>query len=92
MKLKYQKGTLVLEGDYNVPYAKWDDRSKCYRAQALYYKEIIEYLEASDISYEDNVLDLIPCPDLFSNIKLRGYQQKAMEKWLKEKKEQEKKD
>ncbi len=86
MKLTYHKGTILIYGKYNVPYSKWDYRSKCYRALALYYREIIEYLENSKIPYEDEVLNLIPCPRLITHINLREYQREAMERWLKFKK------
>ena len=86
MRLSYHKGTILIDGEYSLPYTKWDNRAKCFRAQALYYKDIIEYLENSKISYEDKVLDLIPCSDLASNIKLRGYQKEALERWVKQKK------
>ncbi len=86
MKLTYHKGTLLIHGEYSVPYSKWDPRAKNYRAQALFYKDIIDYLENSNISYEDNVLDLVPCNELVSNVKLRDYQDEALEQWLKQKK------
>lgn len=86
MKISYQKGTLLINGDYHIPNTRWDTRSNCYRAQALYYNDIIDYLHQSDIHYEDKVLDLIPCPELSSTIHLRPYQKKAMDRWLHQKK------
>jgi len=86
VKLVYHKGTILIYGKYSIPYAKWDYRSKCYRALALYYRDIIEYLENSKIVHEDNVLNLIPCPQLSTNINLRNYQKEAIERWLKFKK------
>ncbi len=86
MKLTYHKGTILLKGDYSIPNTKWDVRSGCYRSQALYYRDITEYLEKSGISYEDSVLDLIPCPDLSCTATLRGYQKDALEQWLLQKK------
>ena len=82
MEITYHKGTILLRGDYSLPNTKWDSRSGCYRSQALYYRDIIEYLEKSGISYEDSVLDLIPCPDLACKVTLRNYQEKALEQWL----------
>lgn len=86
MELLYHKGTIRIEGNYNTPYAKWDKKGNCYRAEALYYKDIINYLEHSDIQCEDRVLDLIPCPHFSSNINLRDYQNEALERWLIQKK------
>ncbi|MEA3457590.1 MAG: DEAD/DEAH box helicase family protein [Candidatus Thermoplasmatota archaeon] len=82
MKLTYYKGTILLKGDYSIPNTKWDVRSGCHRSQALYYRDIIEYLEKSGISYEDSVLDLIPCPDLSCKATLRDYQKRALEQWM----------
>ena len=82
MKLTYHKGTILLKGDYIIPNTKWDARSGCHRSQALYYRDIIEYLEKSGISYEDSVLDLIPCPDLSCKATLRDYQKRALEQWM----------
>ncbi|HEC88685.1 MAG TPA: DEAD/DEAH box helicase [Thermoplasmata archaeon] len=84
MKLSYNKGTILVYGNYSIPNTRWDSRSGCYRAQALYYRDIVKYLEESGIFYEDNVLDLISCPHLKSNVKLRDYQKEAMQRWLKQ--------
>ena len=86
MILKYYKGTILIEGDYNVPNSKWDSKTKCFRAEALHYRDIIEYLENSKIQYKDLVLDLISCPEFTSKVKLRAYQKKAVEQWFVQKK------
>ena len=82
MKLVYHKGTILVYGNYAIPNTKWDERAGCYRAPAMFYRDIVEYLKASSIPYEDNVLDLISSPHLTSNIKLRPYQKEAVERWL----------
>ena len=82
MKLIYHKGTIIEEGEYSLPNTVWDDRIKSYRAQALYYREIVEYLNNSKIHFEDHILDLIPCPHLSSAVKLRDYQKEAMNRWV----------
>lgn len=86
MRLLFDKGTIIIEGENNILHAKWDERINKYRAEALYYREIIEYIEKTDLPYEDNVLDLVPCPFLSSTIKLRKYQKDALEKWFHNKK------
>lgn len=86
MELLFHKGTIRIEGNYGNPYAKWDKRANCYRAGALYYKDLIEYLENSNIQFEDRVLDLISCPHFSSKVKLRDYQNEALERWLIQKK------
>jgi superfamily II DNA or RNA helicase len=51
---------------------------------AISYRDIIDYLERSNIDFSDDVLDLIPCPLLESSIRteLRKYQQDALDSWL----------
>ncbi len=82
MYLSYHRGTILVRGDYSLPNTVWDSRSRCYRAQALYYRDLIRYLDDSGISYKDEVLDLIPTPILSSKIKLRSYQKEAMDRWM----------
>ncbi len=85
MLLQFYKGTLQLHGEYHIPHTSWDERSHTYRAQALYYRDIITYLKESSIDYIDNVLDLVPCPDLQFEIELRDYQKEALAQWLRDK-------
>ena len=85
-KLIYEKGTIRIEGDAHIPLAKYDFRSKCYRALAFRYRDIIDYLESSNITYTDEVLDLIPTPIFNAEIELRDYQQQAVDRWMEDKK------
>ncbi|KYK30963.1 MAG: helicase [Theionarchaea archaeon DG-70-1] len=85
MLLQFYKGTIQLQGQYHIPNTSWDERSHTYRAQALYYREIITYLKKSDIDYIDDVLHLIPCPELHFSVELRDYQKEALQMWLKDK-------
>ena len=82
MNITYHKGTLLLNGDYNIPNTRWDARSRCYRAQAMYYRDILYYLKHSRIPYDDTVLELIHCPELYAPLRLRGYQKTATERWM----------
>jgi len=86
MELVFHKGTILGKGEYNLPHGKWDSRTNSFMAQAIHYRDIIDYLENSEIECKDNVLDLIPCPELNTNIELRDYQQKAVDNWVKQKK------
>ncbi|TFG26896.1 MAG: DEAD/DEAH box helicase [Promethearchaeota archaeon] len=86
MKIIFDKGTITIDEMLNLSYGTWDSRVKKYRAEALYYRDVLEYLEQAGVSYEDNVLDLIPCPFFSSTIKLRNYQKDAKEKWFHNKK------
>jgi len=64
IKLTYDKGTILIKGDMRLPNTTWDPRSNAYRAMAIYYRDIIDYLERSKIDFLDNVLNLIPSPYL----------------------------
>jgi len=86
MRLIFDKGTITIDEKINVPYFKWDKRVNKYRSEALHYPEILEHLKYSKFTFEDNVLDLIPCPFLSSTIKLRNYQKDALKKWFHNKK------
>jgi len=87
MKLKYEKGTVRLEGEYNLPHGKWDSRegSQSQRAQGFRYSDIVDYLDNSSLEYEDEVLNLIPCPDLSCDVELRNYQEESLNRWLSDK-------
>ncbi len=80
--LTYDRGTILIKGNIRVPNATWDSRNNCYRALALHYRDIIEYLKNSKIDFHDRVLNLIPCPELKCDIKLRDYQRKALDSWI----------
>jgi superfamily II DNA or RNA helicase len=88
VKLSYDNGTIIVTGTAHVPFASIDPRTKYMRAQALYYRNIVEYLKQSEISYDDYVLDLMPSPNMLidnknSHLALREYQQKALDNWTK---------
>jgi superfamily II DNA or RNA helicase len=92
--LKYDSGTIIISGIGHIPYSTYDSRSGVFRAQALYYQNIVDYLKQSELSYEDRVLDLIPSPPILTDpklahqngISLRDYQTYALESWLRAKK------
>ena len=81
VNLYYDKGSIVISGINQIPYALIDPRTKQFRAQAFYYQDIITYLQNSGIQYENNVMDLIPIPNLkIENVELslRSYQKKQL--------------
>ncbi len=80
--LLFDKGTLLVKGEIRVPYTSYDPRMKAFRAQALHYGEIIEYLKESKIKYEDKASDMVPCPELRSTVDLRGYQHESLRRWM----------
>src|SRR5207244_4946577 len=84
--LSYDKGTILVRSDAKVPYSTWDDRIRAFRAQALYYREIVEFLSKSDLSsVNDGVEDMPPYPDIMKcrTVVMRGYQKRALEAWAK---------
>ncbi|MHA1607130.1 MAG: DEAD/DEAH box helicase family protein [Candidatus Freyarchaeota archaeon] len=81
IRLEYDKGTIVIRG-MQVPNSRWDDRVNAYRALAMYYRDIVDYLKASKIRFEDRVLDLVPCPALRLNLELKDYQEDAVRAWV----------
>ena len=85
MRLDFERGTIAVEGDDSlVPHTTWDERANTDRALGFRYREIKDYLDTSEVEYEDNVLNLVPSPELTSEIELRGYQQQALNRWLSE--------
>ena len=82
MELSYNRGTILIRGDVRIPNSTWDERSKRFRAMALHYNDIVDYLKNSKVVFTDNVLDLLPCPELRSNLTLRDYQQQALDAWI----------
>jgi superfamily II DNA or RNA helicase len=82
MKLTFDKGTIQIQGDVRVPNCIWDERTRTFRAMALYYVDIINFLKRSCFEFEDKVLNLLPCPELESGIVLRDYQNQALDAWI----------
>lgn len=85
MELTFNQGTIVVRGNVRIPNSSWDERSKTFRAMALHYKDIVDYLNNSCIDFIDTVFDLVPCPEfqIQNNIILRDYQKKAIDEWSK---------
>ncbi|MGH9917259.1 MAG: DEAD/DEAH box helicase, partial [Nitrososphaerales archaeon] len=81
--LSYDKGTILIRSDAKVPYSTWDDRVRAFRAQGLYYREILEFLKKSELStIKDSVEDLPPCPELkCRTVTMRGYQKRSLGAW-----------
>ncbi len=82
MKLTFERGTILIKGNARVPNSTWDERSKAFRTMALNYKDTIDFLKTSCFDCDDYVLNLILCPELQSNIKLRDYQKQALDAWV----------
>jgi superfamily II DNA or RNA helicase len=82
MELTFDHGTILINGDIRVPNSTWDERARAFRAVALYYKDIIDFLKTSGFDFRDDVLDLVPCPELQSSVVLRDYQKQALDAWI----------
>ncbi len=80
--LRFDRGSLVIHGEVGTPYGQWDPRVGAFRAMALYYPEILAYLERSHMPYSDEVADPPPVPTLSCQVKLRPYQKAALDAWL----------
>ena len=50
-ELIYDKGTILLNGDFHTPYAVFDPRINRYRALGIHYPEIIDYFKRNKIDY-----------------------------------------
>lgn len=79
VRLEYYRGTVVIRGDVYVPFATYD--GKAYRALAVKYRDIVEFLRRNGIRFEDRVMDPLPIPPLKLRRELRPYQSEAVEAW-----------
>jgi superfamily II DNA or RNA helicase len=80
-RLWFDKGTLLLNGAVGTPYGKWDPRSNCYRIRACHYRDVLDYFRESNLCVEDVVSNLPPSEQLQGNVKLRSYQNEALDRW-----------
>lgn len=81
IRLAYDKGTILVFGNVRVPGSVWDSRAGAYRAPAILYRDIKAYVASSGFSCRDDVLDLVPCPELAMKTVLRDYQERAVLAW-----------
>jgi superfamily II DNA or RNA helicase len=80
--LRYDKGSLLVEGEVGTPYGRWDPRVGAFRSMALHYPEILEYLDRSRLPYRDEVANPVLIPTLESDVELKPYQKEALEAWM----------
>jgi len=80
--LRYDRGSLLIRGEVGTPYGQWDPRVGGFRALAMYYPEVLTYLERSRMVYRDEVANPPPVPILSCGVELRPYQQEALNAWL----------
>ena len=81
VRLWFDRGTLLLDGDVSTPYGKWDPRVGSFRIKAMHYRDVLAYLKESRIALEDDVVELPPVEALKSAVVLRSYQNEALRRW-----------
>lgn len=84
--LIFHEGTIILqnfEQDTEPPFFLWDSRSKQWRAKAIYYAEIIDWLRSNGISFDDRAIKVVRLDlKLRMELALRPYQKQAVTAWL----------
>jgi superfamily II DNA or RNA helicase len=81
LRLRFDRGTLLLSGEVGTPYGKWDPRVGCFRIKAMHYRDAVAYLKESKIPYVDEVPELPPLQTMKSAVELRSYQNDALNNW-----------
>ncbi len=51
--LRYDRGSLLIEGEVGTPYGRWDPWVGAFRAMALHYPEVLKYLDRSRLPYRN---------------------------------------
>lgn len=82
IRLSFDRGSIVVNGDVATPYSHWDPRIGAFRAMALFYTEIKSFLKNSGVPFVDDVPALLPIPCLKSKLNLRPYQENAFKAWI----------
>ncbi|MFQ6075980.1 MAG: DEAD/DEAH box helicase [Candidatus Bathyarchaeia archaeon] len=80
--LRYDRGSLLIHGEVGTPYGQWDPRVAAFRAMAVYYPEVLAYLERSRLVYQDEAANPPPIPTLSCGVELRPYQRAALDAWF----------
>ncbi len=80
--LFYEKGTVVVKGSVAVPHARFDDRINAFRALAMYYRDIVDFLKSSRISFVDKVLKTKKPRIKHHGYMLRDYQKECVDRWF----------
>jgi superfamily II DNA or RNA helicase len=81
LRLRFDRGTLLLDGEVGTPYGKWDPRVACFRIKAMHYRDVLAYLEDSGIAFDDEVAELPPAETFKDAVELRTYQNEALARW-----------
>ena len=85
-KLTFDRGTLILHppprGKSWVDYATWDDRVEKFRIPGIYYRPLVEALQAEGTSFDDQAKEFSPL-ELLPSFEMEPYlhQQEALLSW-----------
>ena len=84
VKLQYDRGTLIIRGQYGTPFSVWDDRINAFRAPAHKYADIKAFLMRSGIEFDDDVMNtpLLEQISRKGEIKLHPFQEEALRFWF----------
>jgi superfamily II DNA or RNA helicase len=91
MRLRFHEGTVSVQGasesaraasEFSLGHDPDDlDADGDRRLPGLKYREVRDRLRDAAVSYDDEVLDPVPCPDLSCDLRLRPYQREALDRW-----------
>jgi len=87
LEVRFSAGTLELrgtlpEGVSLAPHASWDARSRCFRAKALSYADLLRLLHREGVAYEDKARAYVELPRGLSVIREpRPFQTEALAAW-----------
>ncbi len=85
-KLKFDRGTLIIHppprGKAWIDYATWDDRVEKFRIPAIYYRPLVETLQASETHFIDEAKEFKPV-ELIPRVEMEPYphQSEALLAW-----------
>lgn len=82
-RLVFDHGTIRIENArmLEIPDARYDERSGTLRAYGMSYPGVLRYLEESEIAHDDEVRQYEAMPALYAEMRLRDYQQDAVDSW-----------
>ena len=84
--LKFDRGTLLLhpppQGKAWIEFATWDDRVEKFRVPAIYYRNLVETLQAAGTNFLDEAQEFFPV-ELTSSVEITPYphQLEALSAW-----------
>lgn len=85
VRLEYSGGTILVKADgpVSLPYVKWDRRVGAYRIPGYLYRDLVRFLRAWGIPFEDSVFSPPPREGVHGSVSLYPFQCEALDSWLK---------